>query len=90
MTCFRRLEDASKDFATSFGWLASEDASPEVTPMVVMEPLKILHTDVIYEDQLIVDFSDGTTAFFTPAQLASLAAERVLTELTDHEDLFQA
>jgi hypothetical protein len=53
-------------------------------------PLKILHSDVIYEDQLIVDFSDGTTAFFTPIQLASVAAERVLTELTDHEDLFAA
>ena len=58
--------------------------------MTELEPLEILNSDWVDGDLLIVDFSDGTTAFFTPAQLSSLAVERVLTDLTDHEDLFAA
>ena len=54
------------------------------------EPLSILHSDWVDGEVLIVDFSDGTTAFYTPAQLSSLPVERILTDLTDHQDLFQA
>jgi hypothetical protein len=52
-----------------------------------VEPLKILNCDWIDGALLIVDFSDGTTAFFTPAELSCFASKRILTE---YEYLFQA
>jgi hypothetical protein len=47
------------------------------------EPLRIVHSDFMEGDQLIVDFSDGTTASFTADQLSRLADERVLTDSKD-------
>jgi hypothetical protein len=44
------------------------------------EPLKMVHSDLVDGDGLIVDFSDGTSAGFTANQLLGLAVERVLTD----------
>ena len=44
---------------------------------------KILHCDWLSGNDLIVDFSDGTTARFTVDQLSNLAIGRVLTDSDD-------
>jgi hypothetical protein len=44
------------------------------------KPLKILNSDRIDGDALIVDFADDTSAIFTSEQLIALAPQRLKTE----------
>ncbi|WP_213807115.1 hypothetical protein [Granulicella sp. dw_53] len=45
-----------------------------------MQRLLILNSEQLDGDQLIVHFSDGTYAIYTPEQLATLAPDRKLEE----------
>ena len=51
--------------------------------MAANKSLKMVHTDLIHEDQLIVDFSDGTSAAFTTQDLISSAGRRFRTDSDD-------